>query len=124
MWHLALSVLDRTLRIATDDELVARHLHNAYRRLRCEEGDGAIDDAFIITRAKEPRIVFRGQVIRLTPDEAATPVGIAQNGSRKLLEHEFRMNDAHEAWPAAAVDCGAGAVILAAPPGTGKTTLT
>jgi hypothetical protein len=123
MWHLALSVLDRTLRIATDDEVVARYLHNAFRRLRCEEGEGVTDDAFIITRAAEPRIVFRGQVIRLSPDEAATPFSVALNGARKLMQHEFRMNADYEAWPAAGVDCGGGAVVLAAPAGTGKTTL-
>jgi len=123
MWHLALSVLDRTLRIATDDEAVARYLHNAYRRLRCEEGDGAVDDAFIITRAAEPRVVFRGQVLRLSGDETATPFNVAISAARKLLQHEFRMNGEYEAWPAAAVDCGGGAVILAAPAGTGKTTL-
>lgn len=123
MWHLALSVLDRTLRIATDDEVVARYLHNAFRRIRCEEGDGAIDDAFIITRAAEPRIVFRGQVIRLTPDEAATPFSVAINGARKVLQHEFLMSGEYDAWPAAGVDCGNGAVLIAAPSGTGKTTL-
>lgn len=123
MWHLALSVLDRTLRIATDDEVVARYLHNAFRRLRCEEGDGAVDDAFIITRAAEPRIVFRGQVIRLSPDEAATPFSVAINGARKLFQHEFTMSGDYDAWPVAAVDCGGGAVAIAAPGGTGKTTL-
>lgn len=123
MWHVSLGILNRTLRIGTDDEVVARYLHNAFRRLRCEPGETATDDAFIIMRAPEPRVVFGGATLTLAPDRRQTPFSVAFYGAQAILERAFARVEGHVVLRAAAVDCGAGAVAVSGLAGIGKTTL-
>ena len=116
-------VLSRNLSIETDDDLVSTYLREAYGRLiATPEPIVPLDHAAILTGGVTPCVRFDGKPIPV--DATLDRTSFAFAGANCVFRRCFLRDRAHSAWYAAGIMANGTGVLLSAPSGTGKTTLT
>lgn len=117
-------VLDRHLRIRTDDASVAAYLRAVYAPLRAGNRCATDVDEGLISWGERPRVCFNGEDLMLPHEKTAAPFLTGFFGSSCIFQRSFLLNTNYSAWYASAVNVCGNAIAISAPSGVGKTTLT